>query len=301
MGRSKILYKFSYQLLHLLRHHTLNKFRQPACFFSPSGSDQQENKSKPWCSSLANFVLLRFGTREGEVVWQAPKYQIDKDRSEGWENELANYLDWFLDHRGRRNTQYFRLGYAMQNEVEELDLDFTLDNAKPCINFPHSLYTFNNGCLFGEWNPSWNTIKEIRFEQVDIIGGMKIKSSCLDMGMIRVIGEGQDFKFVDQLEHVVIDIINGGNELELAKYLVKHAKRMEQMIIYPPLLSHSTDKIVNEFRKITNATTIANAVKIRNPIVRFHVVEYCDDVLSCGFPWLDMSRTGQLYIESTSS
>ncbi|KAJ6696671.1 hypothetical protein OIU85_003064 [Salix viminalis] len=216
MGRSKILYKFSYQL-HWLRHHTLSKFRQPACFFSPSGSDQQENKSKPWCSSLVNFVLLRFGTREGEVVWQAPKYQIDKDRSEGCENELAIYLDRFLAHRGRRKTQYFRLGYAMQNEVEELDLDFTLDDAKPCINFPHSLYTceslrcltmnlnrnhfywdfpssipfpnlqflslkllkVNNGCLFGEWNPSWNTIKEIRFEQVDIIGGMKIKSSCL--------------------------------------------------------------------------------------------------------------------------
>ncbi|KAJ6421948.1 hypothetical protein OIU84_026978 [Salix udensis] len=159
-------------------------------------------------------------------------YSVGRDRSEGCENELANYLDRFLAHRGRRKTQYFRLGYAMQNEVEELDLDFTLDDAKPCINFPHSLYTceslttnlnrnhfywdfpssipfpnlqflslkllkVNNGCLFGEWNPSWNTIKEIRFEQVDIIGGMKIKSSCLvrfevlrsHIDKLRILGE----------------------------------------------------------------------------------------------------------------
>ena len=75
--------------------------------------------------------------------------------------------------------------------------------------------------------------------------------------------EGQDLKFVDQLKHVVIDIINGENELELAKYLVKHAKRMEQMIIYPPLLSHSTDKRVNEFRKITNATVVFRELRRR--------------------------------------
>ena len=132
-------------------------------------------------------------------------YFVGRDRSEGCENDLANYLDQFSAHRGRRKTQYFRLRwydsyrpctwlcYAMQNEVVELDLDFTLDDAKPCINFPHSLYTceslrcltmnlnrnifywdfpssipfpdlqflslkllrVGNGCPFGEWNPSW--------------------------------------------------------------------------------------------------------------------------------------------------
>ncbi|XWS66725.1 hypothetical protein CRYUN_Cryun05aG0225200 [Craigia yunnanensis] len=42
----------------------------------------------------------------------------------------------------------------------------------------------------------------------------------------------QNLEFVNQREMVEIDLLNGITELELARFILKHAKKLKKMVIF---------------------------------------------------------------------
>ncbi|EEF42938.1 putative F-box/FBD/LRR-repeat protein At4g03220 [Ricinus communis] len=61
--------------------------------------------------------------------------------------------------------------------------------------------------------------------------------------------ESQNLPCFDELEKVKLAVFNGGNELELGKYLLKHAKYLKEMIIFhfASLPSHVNERL-NQFK-----------------------------------------------------
>lgn len=57
----------------------------------------------------------------------------------------------------------------------------------------------------------------------------------------------QNLAFVYQLEDINIELSNGSNGIELAQYILKHAKSLEEMdIIYLPGQSNVSQREVKE-------------------------------------------------------
>ncbi|KAM5559441.1 F-box/LRR-repeat protein [Rosa sericea] len=85
------------------------------------------------------------------------------------------------------------------------------------------------------WITSANLPAYMRYSKVDVSG--------FNMGFWK----SQRLAFVSQLKEVRIELANGSNEIELARYLLKHAHNLKKMVLlYPPQQSHLLKKIIGE-------------------------------------------------------
>lgn len=78
-------------------------------------------------------------------------------------------------------------------------------------------------------------------------------SSGFDMGYWKL----QDLTFVYQLKELTIDLSNGSNEIEFAKYVLENASNLRKIVIRHHLGSQNLNSVV---RKVTRCKVISRAI-----------------------------------------
>ena len=74
--------------------------------------------------------------------------------------------------------------------------------------------------------------------------------------------ESQNLPFIYQLETVEIDLLNGVTELELARFFLKHAKELKEMVIFhSSSLPANLILEVNEFKNMASSDRVVFKVK----------------------------------------
>lgn len=82
--------------------------------------------------------------------------------------------------------------------------------------------------------------------------------------------------FVDQLEEVTIELPNGSNRIELAIYMLKHAKSLKKMVIvHSPEQSSVARKLLKTYRKSNVRIVLENDQKRRTDLIWSELLEGC--------------------------